>query len=210
MVAIPSGDMVNADFMMSLLQMCMVTMGQGDVDVMVDNWKGSILPVSRESLINNALQRGATHVLFVDSDMVFPAETLLRLLSHDELVVACNCVTKRLPATPTARDYDPMDQGGSVVYPPESWSPGDPDLREVWRIGTGVMMLDCSLFEDLPKPWFPIVWDDALQTYRGEDWSFCENLQAKEIPIYIDVPLSYAIKHQGKLDFDMTCVEQPS
>ncbi len=209
MVAIPSGDQVQADFMMCLLQMCMYSMARTPFDIVVDNFKGSILPLSRETLVNNALQRGATHILFVDSDMGFPAETIDRLMSHEEQVVACNCVTKRIPATPTARLYDPMEPGGEVVYPPISWSPGDAELQEVWRVGTGVMLIDLSVFDALPKPWFPISWEDDLQQYRGEDWNFCAGLQALGVPIYIDIPLSYAIKHQGKLDYDMTLVEQP-
>src|SRR5687767_2946520 len=50
--------------------------------------------VGREVVLKAAVQHDATHVLWLDTDMRFPPETVIRLLAHDRPVVAANCVMK--------------------------------------------------------------------------------------------------------------------
>ena len=63
----------------------------------------SIIPDSRHRLVAMAHRWGATHALFIDSDMVLPFDTVQTLLNHNQPVVAANCVRRRLPTYPTAR-----------------------------------------------------------------------------------------------------------
>lgn len=208
LVGIPSGETWKADTAMAMIQMMLVTTVQSEVTVSINNFHSSILPVARDELVKRALSWGATHILFVDSDMIFPPETIIRLLSHEKEIVAANCVTKRLPATTTARMKSEDAVGGEPVVH-QTWEPNDPQLQEVWRVGTGIMLIDMKVFKKMPRPWFPIQWNEELGVYRGEDWGFCEKCEDLEIPIYIDIPLSFTIKHTGKLDYDMSAVDLP-
>ena len=38
----------------------------------ITNSRGSMLPQLRENLVKTAMEQGATHLLFIDSDMTFP------------------------------------------------------------------------------------------------------------------------------------------
>lgn len=69
------------------------------------------------------------------------------------------------------------------------------------------MLVKMSVFRDIPEPWFPILWDETLQDYRGEDWVMCDKFEAAGIPIYVDVGLSKEIGHVGDLKYEHKHVE---
>ena len=202
MIAIPSGDTWKADFGMSLAGL-IASIGKplrkGKHIEMLRLWntKGSILSRSRQTLVEKAQAEKVSHILFLDSDMVFPEWTLHRMLDLELMVVAANCATKQLPSTPTARHYDPMTVAGEQVY-----SNGTGKLiEEVWRVGTGVMLINMKVFDKVPSPWFDITWNETLKDYTGEDWNFCKKLQDAGIPIHIDHVLSQHIGHVGRYTF---------
>jgi len=203
MIAIPSGNDWKADFGMSLAGL-MASINQpllkGKRIEMLRLWntKGSILSRSRQTLVEKAQEEGVSHILFLDSDMVFPQWTLHRMLDLELMVVAANCATKMLPSTPTARQYDPMNMAGDQVYSQHS---EQPPIEEVWRVGTGVMLINMKVFDKVPAPWFDITWNPVLKDYTGEDWNFCAKVQDAGIPIHIDHMLSQHIGHIGSYTY---------
>ena len=64
------------------------------------------LPLARERLARQALGAGATHLLWLDSDMRFPADAAHRLLAHDVPMVGVNYARRDDAARPTARAMD--------------------------------------------------------------------------------------------------------
>lgn len=203
-VGIPSGSDWKADFGMSMLGLVASASkplhNGGKLGMLrFSNLKGSILSRSRQMLAETAVKEGATHLLFVDSDMTFPQYTLHQLLRHDKEIVAANCVTKSTPAVSTARAYSDKSMAGEPID-----SRGKRGLEKVWRVGTGVMLIKMSVFKQIDKPWFPIVWNEINQDYTGEDWSFCELCQEAGIDIYIDHDLSKQIGHIGAYAYSQT------
>lgn len=203
MIAIPSTDDWKADFGMSLAGLIAsinkpLRRGKQIERLRLWNTKGSILSRSRQTLVEKAQEDQVSHILFLDSDMVFPQWTLHRLLDLELMVVAANCPTKQIPSTPTARHYDPMTYAGQQVYNTMTL---DKQIEEVWRVGTGVMLINMKVFDKVPSPWFDITWNEALQDYTGEDWNFCKKLQDAGIPIHIDHVLSQHIGHVGSYTF---------
>ena len=199
MIGVPSTTMVHADFatcLGSMLADLCYPIENIKHQYVVMNVKTSILPKSREKLAEAAVQNGATHILFLDSDMTFPQQTARELLKYDFPVVAANCPTKTFPSNPTARLHDPQNPAGQLLHFDENSG-----LTRVWRVGTGVMLIDTKVFSHMPKPWFNTRWDIELQDHVGEDWVFCENLQAAGIPIYVDQELSVHIGHIGSYTF---------
>lgn len=202
MIAIPSGSDWKADFGMSLAGLIASInkpLRKGKQIEMLRLWntKGSILSRSRQTLVEKAQEDQVSHILFLDSDMVFPEWTLHRLLDLELMVVAANCATKQIPSSPTARHYDPMTLAGEQVH-----SGGTGKLiEEVWRVGTGVMLINMKVFDKVPSPWFDITWNETLKDYTGEDWNFCAKVQNAGIPIHIDHMLSQHIGHIGSYTY---------
>lgn len=200
-IGIPSTGVWTEQFAMSLISL--VTDFSSQIpgfkkqSLVLQSIKGSILPQLRERVVKKAIEDGATHVLFVDSDQTFPADTLRRLIAHNKPIVAANVATKSSPSAPTAR-IKGGDKGVPLCTKPESAG-----LERVWRIGTGVMLIDLNVksHKGMEAPWFPMRWEDTLQDWVGEDWGFCEKLDAAGVPIYIDHDLSKQVGHIGTLSY---------
>jgi len=199
-IGIPSGSDWKADFGMSLAGL-MASAGQplkngGRIErIQLWNTKGSILSRSRHVLAKKAIELKCSHLLFVDSDMTFPNWMLHQLLSSNRQVIGANCVVKSTPSNPTARTKG-LTATGDLVD-----SNTQKGLQQVWRVGTGVMLVETRVFNSLPQPWFDIPWNEELQDYTGEDWTFCNRLEAAGIPIWIDHDLSRHIGHVGSFTY---------
>lgn len=208
MIAIPSQNSWEADFGMSLAFMVNYATKNSVVRsqqmaIQLHNHKGSILAQSRQRMVDIAIEGGATHLLFVDSDQTFPPDTLHRLLMANKKVVACNIATKMLPSAGTAR----MSDGEPLVTREE-----DKGLVKVWRVGTGVMLIDLNLFkrEGMERPYFSQYWSEELGAYVGEDWAFCEMVEKSGCSIYVEQELSYEIGHVGKLNYNHSIINEMS
>ena len=203
MIAVPGAEW-KGDFGMSLISLIAASEnpieGFDQLELGIHNAKGSLLPQLRQKLVDAAQEAEATHILFLDTDMKFPPHTLGILLEHNKDIVACNCPTKLLPSTPTARlapcEFAPK---GTPVYQEDFLEREDP-LLQVWRVGTGIMMVKMEVFANISMPNFPISYTQE-NGFVGEDWGFCELAEKAGYEIFIDVHLSHAIEHVGNLAF---------
>lgn len=197
-VAIPSGDQVAAGFAFDLAQLCGATVGaRRDIDIRLAHVQGTIIHRSRRDLVRMGLNGGCTHILFLDSDMRFPRNTLVRLLSHGRPIVAANYSQRRQPCLPVS--FDGSGDAKVRVYT-ELDSTG---LEEVDSTGFGVMLIDLDVFRQLPEPWFSFEWreDGAM---IGEDVYFSRKVREHlGIPTLIDHDLSHQVKHIGVHEYGM-------
>lgn len=202
LVVVPSGSHWVADFATSLVSLVanfanVPVKGYESHELRVMNVKGSILPRARLQGVKAAKAIEASHLLFLDSDHTFNPDLLHKLLAAGKDVVAANCVTKSIPASPTGRLYKEGDPQGEPLYT-------DPDsvgLQRVWRIGTGVMLLSRKAFEQIPHDAFSMPYMLEADTYQGEDWTMCEALEKAGVPIYVEHGVSKTIGHVGMLNF---------
>ncbi len=188
-ICTPCQDTVSAGFAYDLAALT----GAMPLDI---TWKlfqcrGTILPQQRATLVGLAQQWTATHVLWLDADMRFPADTLTRLLAHDVPIVAANYITRRAPYRPVAEHRE----HGVLFTPPEATG-----LVEVTHAGLGVMLVDTQVFRDTPAPWFQIGYNPKSDGYSGEDVFFCRRAAEQGFPIAIDQDLSQHVRHAGVIE----------
>lgn len=156
------------------------------------------LPVVRRLCVAEVLSRPEiTHHLWVDSDMVFPPDSLNRLLRHNMPVVGVNYFTKTLPPKPVAY-CDSEDNVGPLWTDANSTG-----LVEVQHTGMGLMLVDVRVYEKLSWPMFKFE-EIAPQNFRdrGEDVYFCNQVRNLGLSVWIDQDLSKEIKHIGDLEYD--------
>lgn len=197
-VCIPGGPIWDADFAMCLTTLFAHVLtrpmkGVRQIMLSMINERGSNLPKIRQSLLSKALAKGCDYALFIDCDQTFPSNTLYRMLHWKMPVVACNVPVKAIPSSPTARNFNPAHVGGDMVF-------SDPDkhgLEQVWRIGTGVMLIDLSILKNIPKPWFGTYYQPEIDDWLGEDWFFLEVVEKHGYKPYIDHDLSREVGHRG-------------
>lgn len=191
-VATPCGESLHTGYTSSLVSMLMRTLGsefpQNLGELMVQLYSCSVLPFSRQKLVSDAIEQGFTHLLFIDSDMDFPNDLLLRWIQRDEPILAANCVSRRPPYFCTAQSSP------GVEVPTTQHSSG---IEKVNRAGFGVIWFDLSIFQRIPEPWFEFVWVPEAKVFTGEDYSFCKKATQAGFPIHIDHDVSKEVKHMG-------------
>lgn len=160
------------------------------------NWcQTSLLPEGRQRLVEDAKKKGVSKILWLDSDMRFPRQTLHMLLRHNKPIVGCNYVSRRPPYRFTAATVD----NKTLETRPE-----DVGLAEVGHIGFGCLLTDVSVFWD-EGPWFAFDWykseDENKWKQVGEDVFFCREARARGHKVYVDQELSATIGHTGEFTF---------
>jgi len=158
-----------------------------DVHVIYDS--STILLNQRENLAKQALSINADYMLWLDSDMVFPHSTALRLMAHNKDVVGANYMKRANPLTTVA--YTELGQW-------DSWVPlhSQEELEVVEGVGMGCMLMKTEVLQHIEKPWFSFEYRD--ESWHGEDFYFQKKLQEKNIKIHIDMNLSRQIRHIGQ------------
>lgn len=201
-VAVPSGQHWLAQFGVDLINLFNYfptarVAGYRSQELRLVNVRSSILSKNRLDAVKAAKQYHATHILFIDTDHTFPKDLVQRLARPGYAVNAVNCVTKQIPACPTARKKSATDPKGEVVYS----DVGDDSHEQVWRVGTGVMLIAMSVFDKIGMGVWDMKYLPEVDTYQGEDWSFCEACERAGIKIYVDHGLSREVGHVGNYEF---------
>ena len=194
-IGIPTRDECKARFAFDLVKLVAAHLQTGDTVIPMPSM-GTLLASQRTALVKEARRENATHILWLDSDMRFPADTLKRLLAHNVQVVGANCAKRRMPTGPTAANYDQVE--GKVSVYTEEDSTG---LEQVDMLGTGVLLVRMDVFDEIPFPPFATPWVPDMQEFMGEDTYFCMLLKRKGVPVYVDHNVSLEIGHLGEFEF---------
>ena len=192
-ILVPTRDMVHTHFAYSITQMYNTTREMG-IDAYLFFNSSTILLNQRENLIEKAKEVRSDYVLWLDSDMMFPSTTALRLLNHRKDIVACNYM-KRTNEKRTVAYKDVTDWN--------SWLPMEEkeELVKVEGVGMGCMLMNTNVFHLLNKPYFEFTYKEDSQDWMGEDFNLQQKLRDLDYEIYIDTVLSKEIKHIGIYGF---------
>ena len=144
------------------------------------NVRGTNAVTARNNIIWKMYQGNFTHVFFADSDMVFPAGTLQKLLNHDVDIVGGYYVRKRNEFLPTAFKLGKRPAG---LWETEHVN----EFKEVEAIGTGCLLVKRIVFDKVGSPWFEYRWTgEATGKMVTEDMVFCEKAKERGFKIYCD------------------------
>ena len=144
-------------------------------------WTGSLAD-ARNSLVSQALDEGCSHLLMLDTDQVYPADTLSKLLSHGVDVCGVRVHRRWMP-------FDPIFLRGDIgryksVSEAEMYSG---DLISVDATGTGCLLFNMDVFLKVDRPWFEFGVNDGKPV--GEDINFCSKARSAGVNIYVDTSI---------------------
>jgi hypothetical protein len=209
-VALPTHDMVPARFMYDLNRLTMHTIGQlGERDEYgVTMVKGTYVHAARQQLLKLLLTKNLTHILWLDTDMAFPRDALLRLLAHDLPVVGINYCQRGEPYEFVAiKEVSWAPDGKTKKLVTGARSAG---VEEVEAVGFGMVLMKTDILACLPplaeKPWFWFEWISG-ERQVGEDVYFCRILREAGHKIYVDHDLSKDCAHIGQHEFECLTAE---
>jgi hypothetical protein len=168
----------------------------------------SMLTESRHRLVGEALAWGATHLLWLDADHVFPEDAIPRLLSHNVDVVGANYPRRVTPTAPTACKLIPTEDGSdtkNLIYTtPEKAMAGE--LEEAAHIGFGVCLMNMRVLDLLQvhadehsdgnfMPLFEMKATLGKVGMIGEDVFFFKKVREAGGQIFVDHALSWEVGH---------------
>ncbi|HEY6028335.1 MAG TPA: hypothetical protein VIV09_15670, partial [Pseudolabrys sp.] len=99
----PARDMVHTGYAFDLANMIGFTCATRP-DITIGSYVslGTMIFDQRIKLVREAMEEGCDYILWLDTDMRFPKDTLIRLLAHDRDIVAANYVTRQIPPEPVS------------------------------------------------------------------------------------------------------------
>lgn len=199
-ILIPTRDFVNSGFSYDLARLVGFTVGTTNHKVVLYTSSGTLLSAQRQDLAKSAIEAGCSHTLWLDSDMRFPKDTIVRLLAHDIGIVCANYAKRRFPTEPIAVRKNTTDEDAKTIQRvyTEDHSTG---LVDVDYCGMGVMLVKAEVYKTMEYPWFAIPWVPNAQDYMGEDVWFCRRAAENGTKTYIDQDLSKEVHHIGSFEF---------
>lgn len=164
----------------------------------------------------------ATHLFFMDADMVFPARALARLIEDDKDVVGGTYFARTETPIPHAYNFDHNDEEGRTWYRSLAaeyirWVKAHPEWKDATSahvyaesadslvrcdaLATGCLLIKRAVIEAIAEPWFDF-WPGH---YGGEDFRFCERARKAGFEVWADfgVQCAHEVRQAftGTVDF---------
>lgn len=181
LIAVPCTDQVPAPFCQSLAQLQKV----GECALMMKT--GALIYTSRDAMATEAIKNEFDYVMWFDSDMVFPADTLVRLmntLKEKDLDIISGLYFRRIPPYSPVL-FDKLEIEGEAC----EWSEFTKlpeELFEIGACGFGCVLMKTDVFFDVQAKFGQMF---APIGRNGEDVAFCWRARQCGYKIYCDPTL---------------------
>ena len=208
LIAIPSMDYVASGFAGSLATLAKV--GECKISFICS----SLIYDARNKLAAQAIESEADYILWLDSDMTWPVETIT-ILMHDIQKLDAHMVTglyvkRSFPTEPVLYKViaEPVRKENGLLernIEPYTDFPRNVSAFPVAGCGFGCCLTSVKLLKD--------VWDHfgpafAPYTWAGEDISFCHRVNQLGYTIYCDTDVSCG--HIGTYEFTVNDLQRGS
>ena len=178
LIAVPSMDQVSAQFAQSLAQL------QKAGDCTVAFQIGSLVYTSRDGLSQIAINQGCDYVFWLDSDMIFPPETLrymLKEMEEKDLDFLSGLYFRRVPPfTPVL--FSTLEMKNEMCFWTE-WKDVPEGLVEIGGCGFGCVLMKTEMLIAVQAR-FQAMFTPMLGV--GEDLSFCWRARQCGYKLYAD------------------------
>jgi cellulose synthase/poly-beta-1,6-N-acetylglucosamine synthase-like glycosyltransferase len=176
-VAVPSGRTYEAASANTIAAMAAHSAAAG-IEVMMLNTQSSSISHNRNTLAKIAVDSDADFVFMIDSDMVFPPDTLMRLLKHDKDIVGALYCKRTFP----------HDLIGKLKGPkPEVMDDG---LHEALYMPGGVMLIRVDVLRQLGYPQFAELFQfegrDGLDAFKNLARNYFSEVPPEDVLVSLD------------------------
>lgn len=186
-IALPlSWSHVPSPFFLSFVQMCLKS--AGNYLLSIYNTNTSLIDKMRELLAEEV--KGADYVLWIDADQLYPMDTIDKLVSHVDSghLVVGGITPDKHTAKPMV--YKFLNDVGTATR--DRNFDVNRGLVKVDAMGFGGIMVAKEVMETLKPPYFPRDWDEAMQSFVGEDFGFYNKCRKAGIDVWCDTDLHYS------------------
>ena len=205
MIAMPCYDSVKVSTMISLIKLVQ-QLGKSGIQVSINTMKSPLIHQARNYLTSVFLTTDFTHLLFVDSDVEFEPEAVLRMLVAKKDVI---CTPYRVKSLDVNQKMYTVELKKDAPLEPG-------DLIEITAGPTGIMLIHRDVFKKIIEKFpelkiknsvFPQPGPDHEYYYNffeftfnegyaaGEDVSFCRLVEKLGFKLYANT--ASPTQHQG-------------
>ena len=184
-IAVPASDGMEGATGIALATLCAYS--AKDFDLRPIYTENPNIAITRNMAVAVAKMHRADYLFFIDSDMKFPRDALIRLFAHQKEIVGAIYPRRKPPHIMLG-----------VALNAEEGAKQD-GLSKMHNIPTGILLIKMPVFKKIDRPYFRCPFNEYEIT--GEDVDFCERARDSGLTIYNDVGLSKEIRHIGTTDY---------
>jgi GT2 family glycosyltransferase len=177
----------------------LVAHGGYDFHILVAE-EGYTIAENRNYIAVQACNNKSDYLLFIDDDMVFPPDTLDRLLAHKKEIVSIAYHSRGSKDKIKLVENDIMaiaeTEKGKYINFETNNDPKYKQLFECFAGGTGTMLIKTEVFLKTKRPWFEFTYFENGKCKEGEDWNFCFKAKEAGYKIWCDPTLK--VGHIGE------------
>ncbi len=198
----------SADFFQGWTALVIYCMEKG-INFSVSNHHSSVVYYARNLCLGGSVTNGKeqkpfngqidyTHLMWIDSDVVFNPQQFQALLDYDKDIVSGIYKMGGGNNFATVEEWDEeyFEKNGAFNFWNEEDIKDRTGLIDVAYTGLGWMLIKRGVFEKLKYPWFRPLWKEFgdLKDFTSEDTAFC--LMAKEAGFNIYVDPTIRVGHE--------------
>ena len=187
-ICIPSGNDWKADFALSYGKLIRSLTEDGTPHIVI-NIRSSDIYSSRNNITDQALESGATELLWLDSDLHFPADVYSRLKSEDKDFIGAT--------------YLKRSMSGELTHVERPENTGA-DIEEVFALPGGCNLIQAKVYETVAWPWYAHIVDTKNRVLKGEDFTFSIQARKAGFSIWVHRPLSVELNHMAEVGLTFT------
>ncbi len=197
-IAICTGGTMRSETVTSLIGAMDVLKGN-NVETNLVVQIGGYVARNRNASVQTAIEKEASHIIFIDNDQTFRPSAIQRLLDHDKDIACAPYNARPGPGRPLTSVVKLLDDKGELETDGSMKEIDMPaGLFKVGGSGTGFMMIKTSIFEKLDKPYF-VAWEDENGEHHTEDIDFC--IKARKAGFDVWCNPTIPIGHIGTQEF---------
>ena len=180
------------------------------VDLTTAFIRGQDTSEARNSLVAGIKQlptdQKVDFLLWIDADMRFPPDSLVRLLNHNVPIVGAD-YRLRMPPFPRIGHWINPEKPFSDYLPIPDDAPQTGLDDNMAVLGFGLILTHMSVYDDKQwvRPWFIRTWmpnaarEDNPSGFSTEDSIFCTMARACGFKIHCDLDLTQEVEHIGQM-----------
>lgn len=195
-LCIPSSETWQA--MMAFSTVCLTAASTAaGVTIIPINCRGADAAENRNTIVKLGLDQDADAFLFLDADMTFPADGLVRLLQRRVPIVGADYRNRSPPHKRNGLDLT----GKQIADDAEEPATG---LIERAMLGLGFVLVRRQVFETLPQPWFARTWigehakPENPFGFSTDDMYFFHYCRHHGFAVWCDLELTREVHHIGQ------------
>jgi GT2 family glycosyltransferase len=196
LIAVPSAGSIEPETFVSIYNM---EVPEG-VETELKIFYSYLVDEARNKISDYAVEKGFESVLFVDSDMRLPRDTLSRLLSAGKDIVSALYVKKK-EGEKTIELFlknENFRADNMIIRNVRESEVQDAGLMEIDACGFGCVLVRTSVFPRIGYPYFRFTLIDREKRI-GEDIDFCIKAKNNRLSIYALADLR--VGHIGKKEY---------